>query len=75
MPESVEIKTIGQLVDDLTIANQKIWHLVERSRAGQRTPELLADIDHWNDTRTELIRAIDRRLGGRDIGGKVYNAP
>ena len=74
-PLPVEVKTVGQLIDDLCIANLKIWHLVDRARQGEKTAEVMAGVEHWNDTRTELIRAIDRRLGGRDIGGKVFGGP
>ena len=63
--------TVGELIDRLTIANLKVWHLIDRVRSGEATLEEAQAVQSWNDTRTELIRAIDRELGDRDIGGKV----
>ena len=69
---SIEIKTVGQLIDELIIVNLRIWHLVDRAMAGTATAEETQATQLFNHQRSELVRAIDRRLGERDIGGKVY---
>lgn len=71
----VEIKTTGQLIDELIIANLKIWHLIDKVMAGTATVAEAQAVQQHNATRNELIRALDRRLGARDIGGKVYENP
>jgi hypothetical protein len=67
--EDVEVKTIGQLLDELMIENLKIWHLVDKAHQGDESVQ--KDIQDHNDIRRGLVRAIDRRLGERDIGGRV----
>ena len=69
---SIEVKTIGQLIDELITADLRIWHLVDRAIAGTITTDEAQQVQLSNQQRTELVRAIDRRLGERDIGGKVY---
>lgn len=69
---SIEIKTLGQLIDELVIANLKIWHLIDRVMDGSGTLEDAQEVQSFNSQRSELVRAIDRQLGERDIGGKVY---
>lgn len=72
---SIEIKTTGQLIDELIVANIRIWHLIDLAIAGTITPEEAQAIQRVNRQRNELVRAIDRRFGERDIGGKVYAHP
>ena len=70
--DSVEVKTTGQLLDELSILNIRIWHLIDKVTDGSATVEEAQAVQTHNSTRNKLVRAIDRRLGGRDIGGKVY---
>jgi hypothetical protein len=69
---NIETKTIGQLIDELTITNLKVWHLIDKVMDGTATREEAQAVQTFNLQRSELVRAIDRRLGERDIGGKVY---
>ena len=68
----IDIKTIGQLIDELVIANLKVWHLIDKVMDGTATPDEAKAVQQYNAQRNELVRAIDRRLGERDIGSKVY---
>jgi hypothetical protein len=68
----IETKTLGQLFDELTIANIRIWMLIDKVYAGTATLEEARKVQQVNSTRNELIRAIDRLLDQRDIGEKVY---
>lgn len=70
--EPVEIKTLGQLIDELTILNIRIWMLIDKVEAGTATTDEAQAVQKHNATRTQYVRAIDRRLGERDIGSKVY---
>lgn len=69
---SVEVKTIGQLIDELVVVNLKIWHLIDRVMDGTGSIEDARVVQEFNSQRSDLVRAIDRLLGERDIGGKVY---
>jgi len=69
---TIEVKTIGQLIDELIIANLKVWHLIDRVMDGTATIDDARAVQQFNQQRSELVRAIDRRLGEPDIGGKVY---
>ena len=66
----VEIKTTGDLIDRLIIVNLKIWHLVDEA-ANTDDPEVQRRVNRFNNERTELIDAINRRFGERQSGGKV----
>lgn len=70
---SVEIKTIGELIDELTVANLKIWHLVDRVRAGIASPKEAQLAQIVNDRRAQLVSAINKRLGDNCLAGKVYS--
>ena len=72
MTEDIEIKTIGQLIDELMICNIRIWMLIDKVHAGTATIEEAQRVQKENAKRTQLVRAIDNRLGERDIGGKTY---
>jgi hypothetical protein len=72
-PGDVEVKTVGQLIDELAILNIKIWMLIDKVMAGTATPEEAQSVQVNNSKRNEYVRAIDRRLGQADIGGKVYD--
>jgi hypothetical protein len=68
--DNIEVKTTGQLLDELIIENLKIWHLVDRAKEEEST-YVQGEIQEHNDIRRNLVRAIDKRLGERDIGGRV----
>lgn len=70
----VETKTVGQLIDELSIANIRIWTLIDKVMAGTATIEEAQRVQQVNSQRNELVRAIDRLLGQHDIGAKVYTA-
>ncbi len=72
--ETIEIKTLGQLIDELVICNIRIWMLIDKVYAGTASLEETQRVQHENSKRTALVRAIDRRLGERDIGGKTYGS-
>ena len=67
--EEVEVKTMGQLIDELCIENLKVWHLIEQAERGDDVPK--KKIQDHNAIRRSLVRALDRRLGDRDIGGRA----
>lgn len=71
-PLPVEIKTIGQLIDELITESAKTWHLIDKVVDGTATFEEAQQVQVHNAKRNALVRAIDRRLGEPDIGGKVY---
>lgn len=74
---NVRERTVGELIDELTKTNLKIWHFIEvetdeeqsmeaRFNAGQTVIKL-------NKKRSELITAIDESLGHEaDINPKTY---
>ena len=68
----IETKTLGQMIDELCVVNLKIWHLIDRVMDGSGTLEDAQAVQTFNSQRAELVRALDKRLGERDIGGKVY---
>ena len=73
-PLPVDVKTLGQLIDELCIENNKIFQAIERlcTNRGDGQKQYLQDqIQDHNKIRRELVRAIDRRLGERDIGGRI----
>ncbi len=73
MARDASVKTIGQLIDELCIENQKIWHLIDKVMAGTATIEEAREVQVHNAQRVALVRAIDHLLGERDVGGKVYS--
>jgi len=71
-PGGVETKTVGQLIDELTIVNIRIWMLIDKVMAGTATLEESRSVQGNNAKRNEYVRAIDRLLSQADIGGKLY---
>jgi len=71
MVDEVEVKTTGQLIDELMIENMKIWHLIDKVNDGTANFQEAQQVQVHNAIRRKLVRAIDRRLGERDIGGRV----
>ena len=70
--ESVEVKTTAQLIDELCIINIRVWMLIDKVEAGTATLAEAQAVQKHNATRTQLVRAINKRLGERDIGEKTY---
>jgi hypothetical protein len=58
--EQVELKTVGELIDELCIINMKIWHKVDAGYAGDG--DAAVEAQRLNSRRGALIRAINRRL-------------
>ena len=58
--EQVELKTVAELIDELSIVNLKIWHLVDEGYAGDG--ESAVQAQHLNARRNALMRAITGRL-------------
>lgn len=63
---SIEVKTIGQLIDELTVVNIRIWHAVDKMAAGESSPEETQKTQLANSQRRQLVQAITRRLGDLD---------
>jgi len=59
---NIEVKTTGQLIDELIIMNQRIWMLIDKVIAGVATPEEAQSVQKYNAQRNEYVRAIDRRV-------------
>lgn len=68
----IEIKTTGQLLDELITVSQRIYHLIDKAIEGTASGQDATRIQDLNNRRNELIRALDARFGDPDIGGKVY---
>lgn len=58
--EQVELKTIGELIDELGVVNLKIWNMVDRGYAGDG--EAAVQAQRLNARRNALMRAITGRL-------------
>ena len=61
--DDIEIKTIGQLIDELIVVNIRIWHAVDKMTAGESSPEETQKTQLANSQRRQLVQAITRRLG------------
>jgi hypothetical protein len=70
--EPIEVKTVGQMIDELSILNIRIWMLVDKAMAGTALPEEAQLLQAYNSRRNEYVRAIDRRFHEGDIGKKIY---
>jgi len=58
--EQVELKTIGELIDELIVINLKIWHKVDKGYAGDG--DAAVEAQRLNERRSALIRALNGRL-------------
>jgi len=59
-------KSIGQLIDDLSIANIKIWHLqdiVSAETDDKKVAKAAKQIIVENTYRCKLVRTVDQVLG------------
>lgn len=58
-------KTIGELIDELSITNIKIAFLVAKIESNQHTREDASKVQELNRYRSALKNAINQTLGGR----------
>jgi len=52
-------KTIGELIDGLSITNNKIFHLVDKVQRNEHTREDAKKIQDLNKLRSEYMNAIN----------------
>ena len=52
-------KSIGELIDELSITNNKIWHLIDKVYDDIHTREEAKTIQDLNKYRSSLINAIN----------------
>lgn len=55
-------KTLGTLIDELSITNIKIYHLVDKVQRNEHTLEEAKKIQDLNAYRTQLANAINERF-------------
>jgi len=68
-------KSIGELIDELGITNQKIWALVERVEARENTVEEAWKMNSLVAKRSKLIGAINEFFGQDGVSViKVYGS-
>ena len=64
--------TIGNLIDQLTIANIRIWMAEDIKRASEATDQQIADATRLtnivNKQRNDLIQAIDEAMNDISVG-------
>jgi hypothetical protein len=76
---SIRQKSLGNLIDELTVVNSRIWHLMDEEiafqksdnyeEAGKKGEQVLKN----NKIRGELIRAIDEIAGEKfSVSEKNY---
>jgi hypothetical protein len=66
-------KTLGELIDELGICNQKIWALVERVEKREHTLEDAVTMQELVKRRSKLRNAINELFGEwQDV--KVYSS-
>ena len=70
--EQIELKTIGELIDELSIINIRIWHKVDQGLSGD--DHAIVEAQQFTSRRNALIRAINRRLepDGMSIPAKEH---
>lgn len=59
-------KTIATLIDELSVTNIKIYHLVEKIQKNKHTREDAKKAQDLNRFRSELCNAINRELKERE---------
>ena len=52
-------KTIGELIDSLTITNNKIFYLIDKVQKDEHTREDAKKIQDLNKLRSDLVNAIN----------------
>lgn len=73
----ITIKSIGTLIDELSVVNLKIFWALERANEAEDNEavgEHYGTAQGLNSRRSKLIRAIDARLGEEDLApsGKTF---
>jgi len=74
----IDQKSIGQLIDELTIINIRSWFaqekIMDKSLSVEERVKAAEDAQRFNSKRTKLVQAIDKRLGddGMSVEGKSY---
>jgi len=58
-------KTIGALIDELSITNNKIFHLVDSVQKNEHTKEDAKKIQDLNSYRSRLTNAINEHFDER----------
>jgi len=58
-------KTIGELIDELGITNNKIFYLVDRVQKDEHTREDAKKIQDLNKLRSKYVSAINEYFGER----------
>ena len=58
-------KTIAQLIDELSITNIKIYHLVDIVQKNQHTLEDAKKLQDLNTLRSQLVNALNEEFGDR----------
>lgn len=56
-------KTIGTLIDELSVTNIKIFMLVDKVQRNEHTKEEAKRIQDLNSYRVELSNAINKKFG------------
>lgn len=59
-------KNIGELIDELSIVNVKIFHLVDKIRANTHTKEEAKKTEELNLYRSKLKNAINEYFGEKE---------
>jgi hypothetical protein len=65
-------KTIGQLVDELSVTNIKIFMMVEKIEEGKNTKEDAQKMQTLIKYRSQLTNAINAEFGSTAESTKVY---
>lgn len=60
-------KTIGQLIDELSVTNNKIFYLVDKVQKNEHTKEDAKKIQDLNAYRSKLMSAINERFGEEEV--------
>ena len=58
-------KTVGALIDELSITNCKIFALVDRVQKNEHTKEDAKKLQDLNSYRSQLVNAINEFFGER----------
>ena len=64
-------KTIGNLIDELSVTNIKTFYLVDKIKANKHTLEEVKKMQDLNEYRVQLINAINEELNEKEKIVKV----
>lgn len=68
----IAVKSLGQLIDELSIINIRIWMLIDKVMTGVATPEEAKSVQEYNAMRNKYVRAIDALLAQNTVPAKHY---